>query len=153
MKNLKWHCKAKKHSKFQNELINIRRDSMHCKEYNLYIINHNQHVLYRIPKNIVKQNNFSRKCKCTYNIIQQAIEHTKNHVYNKISMSDYKEFLETIKIPIKDLIKKQKNKLLYSQAKIYSIKISKVLSMFFLQLELSIINCRRLGDGKMKLCF
>ena len=45
------------------------------------------------------------------NGIQLAIDRAyKELVYNRIiSMSDYKEILETIKMPIKNLIEKQKN--------------------------------------------
>ena len=56
-------------------------------------------------KSMISFKNLSR-----HNGIQKAINRVyKEHLYNKISISDYTEFLEKIKIPIMDLIKKQTN--------------------------------------------
>ena len=62
-------------------------------------------------KQVIQQNDFIQKYKCTYNGIQKSIDRAyREHVYIRIiSIYDSNEFLETMKIPIKDLIKKQKN--------------------------------------------
>ena len=71
---------------------------MYCKKCNLFFKNHKQHILSRKHKNIIQQNEFIPNYKCTYNGIQKAIDKAyKEHVYNKISISDYKEYLEIIK--------------------------------------------------------
>ena len=55
---------------------------MYCKECNLYIKNHKQHALSRKHNNIIQQNGFIQKYKCTYNYgIQKPIDKAyKEHV-------------------------------------------------------------------------
>ena len=56
-----------------------------------------------------KVNDFFQKYKCRYNGFQKAFDKDyKEHVYNKISISDYAEFLKRIKIPIMNLIKNKR---------------------------------------------
>ena len=76
VKNSKRHCKSQKHSyKIQIEFIKIRRDSMYCNEWYLYI-NKINNMNYLENKTTIHQNDFIRTYMCTYNGIQKAIGRT-----------------------------------------------------------------------------